>query len=315
MKNANRILVDSIRRYCAVRGLAFASFSDDWILKIGKGARSHLVFGYDLGANTSSAARTANDKSATYQVLTAAGVDAVEHRVFLHPRYLDFVATDGNWPGLLQAFADFGGDVVVKDNEGTGGMEVFRARSQRELEQRVHQLMLISRGIAVAPYLHLAREMRFVVLDGEALLTYTKERQSVTGDGKRTVRALIAEALLAGRITRGIGDYDNPDRPLDSVPGPGTTVPLQWRHNLGLGARPGIVDVDAKEHAEALELARRAMAALGLTFGSVDVVTTPEGLRVMEVNAGVMLEVAASGETGAELADRIYHRVLDRILA
>ena len=164
MKNAERLLIGCLRRYCTRRGIGLQLLSHDWIAVLSRGAQRHMVFGYDLGLNTASAARIANDKGATYEVLHASGIPAVEHRVFLHPRFLDFLPVDGNWPTLLTAFEAFGRDAVIKDNEGTGGMEVFRVRTTTQLEQRALQLMQISRGVALSPYLTIEAEQRFVML-------------------------------------------------------------------------------------------------------------------------------------------------------
>lgn len=193
MKTPERKLVDVLKRYGARHGIAVELLSHDWIAVLRRGAQRHLVFGYDLGLNGAAAAKIANDKSATYAVLNAAGIAAVEHRAFLHPRFLDFLPVDGNWPGLLAAFQAFGRDAVIKDNEGTGGMEVFRVRSQTELEQCAHQLMQISRGIALSPYLTIEAEQRFVMLEGECVLAYAKERgpgewRHNLGLGARAVR-------------------------------------------------------------------------------------------------------------------------------
>jgi len=176
MKNTDRKLVDGLRRYAASRGISVEFLSHDWIAVLTRGRQRHLVFGYDLGLNGAAAAKIANDKGATYDVLRGAGLAAVEHRVFLHPRFLDFLPVDGNWPGLLAAFEAFGRDAVIKDNEGTGGMEVFRVRTGTELEQRAHQLMQIARGLALAPFLEIAAEQRFVMLENDCMLAYAKER-------------------------------------------------------------------------------------------------------------------------------------------
>ena len=140
MINSKRLLVDSVRRYCERRHIELLSHSHDWILQLRTPRCSHLIYGYDLGANSATAAKVANDKSATYDVLAANGIRAIEHRVFLHPRLLDFVASEGNWRAMLHAFEAFGRNAVIKDNEGTGGMEVFRVRTVKELEQQVHGL-------------------------------------------------------------------------------------------------------------------------------------------------------------------------------
>ena len=201
-KNAERLLVDCLRRYAARHALSVELLSHDWIAVLTRGGQRHLVFGYDLGLNGAAAAKIANDKSAAYAVLHAAGLAAVEHRVFLHPRFLDFLPVDGNWPGMLAAFEAFGRDAVVKDNEGTGGMEVFRVRSNTELEQRAHQLMQISRGLALSPFLDIDSEMRFVLLDGECLLELPRRparqprRDSGRGLGGRAEPLDLADPSL-----------------------------------------------------------------------------------------------------------------------
>ena len=178
MKNSDRKLVDCLKQYALTRNANLELLSHDWIAVLTRGELRHLVYGYDLGLNGAAAAKIANDKGATYSVLTAAGLPAVEHRVFLHPRFLDFLPVDGNWPGMRAAFADFAHDAVIKDNEGTGGVEVFRVRSQTELEQRAHQLMQIARAIALSPFLAIEAEQRFVMLESECVLAYAKERAS-----------------------------------------------------------------------------------------------------------------------------------------
>jgi glutathione synthase/RimK-type ligase-like ATP-grasp enzyme len=315
MKNTDRLILGSIRRYCERRGLSLELLSHDWIARLTLGERSHVVFGYDLGINSSTAAKVANDKAAAFQVLSAAGVPAVEHRVFVHPRLLRFLPIDGNWAGMMRAFADFGCDAILKDNEGTGGIDVHRVRSEAELELRAHELFQIARGIAISPYLPIEQETRFVLIDGEPLLAYRKERASVIGDGRTPLGELIARSARnsASRIAERIA-FDA-DLDLLSVPAMHTTVPLQWRHNLGLGAKARLIDPNAPKEIEEAALARSALQAVGLRFASVDVVRAAGCAIVLEINSGVMLELAGSGGNGSDLADRIYHRVLDLIFA
>ena len=309
MKNSERMLVDCLKRYGASRGVDVQFLSPDWIAVLSKGARRHLVFGYDLGLNGAAAAKIANDKGATFDVLRAAGLPAVEHQVFLHPRFLDFVPVDGNWTGLLAAFEAFGRDAVLKDNEGTGGMEVFRVRNRTEMEQRALGLFQIARSLAISPFLPIRDETRFVMIDGECVLAYAKQRAEITGDGLHSVAQLLATRKMAAA-------YDNPQVPLTAVPAAGERVPLQWRHNLGLGAEARLLAHAAPELQESLALARKAMAALTLRFASIDIVTVGSTPMVLEANAGVMLEVASRPEFGGrDLADRIYHDVLDRIFS
>lgn len=310
LKNADRVLLASLRRYASLRGLHLETLSHDWIAVLKKGERRHLAFGYDLGVNSSTAAKVANDKSATFQVLERAGIPAVEHRVFLHPRFLRFLPVEGNWGGLIAALADFRGDAVIKDNEGTGGMEIARVRSEAELELGVQRLFNTSRALALSPFLKIASETRFVLLDGTCVLAYGKERASVAGDGRSTLLELIAEAVSRGALPATGMDLAGLD--LSAVPGPGVKAAVEWRHNLGQGAKAVAVDHRSPERAASLSLARQAFDRLGLRFASIDIVEAGGRPLVLEANAGVMLEVMArSHDNGDALADAIYHRALD----
>lgn len=80
----------------------------------------------------------------------------------------------------------------------------------------------------------------------------------------------------------------------------------EWRHNLGLGA--SAVDIDDGAASEALgALAVRAMDAVSLRFGSVDILTSADGAQVLEINAGVMMEhYGRSSPERKEQVDAIY---------
>ena len=101
---------------------------------------------------------------------------------------------------------------------------------------------------------------------------------------------------------------------MDYIPKTGEVVALQWRHNLGKGARPLPVDPGAGDVCERRDLALAAAAAVNLRFGAVDVVEVDGEALVLEINSGIMLENAAvSHSEGRALADRVYGRVLDLV--
>ena len=314
MKNAERLILASVRRYARAHGLEIAVHGDGWIAELRRGHRSHFIHGYDIGLNSSSSQRIANDKAATFEVLNAAGIPAVPHRLFMHPRFLGFMSVEGNWTGMLETFDAFGRDVVLKDNEGTGGMEMTRVRSIAGLERCAQQLFNTTRGLALSPFLELQGETRFVFLEGDCVLAYVKQRPSVTGDGKQTLGALAADAVAAGHLRADALDLDGLD--INRIPNTGETIALAWRHNLGQGAKAVRIDPHAPAWRAQVRLARQAFDRTGLRFASIDIVRAGGQDLVLEANSGVMLEVMARGvENGEVLADGIYHRALDLALA
>ncbi|MEZ5923945.1 MAG: RimK-like protein [Hyphomicrobiaceae bacterium] len=310
MKNTERLLVASLRRYASLRGYELVEHGDGWIVEIRLGRRSHFVHGYDLGLNSSSSLRVANDKAATFEALSRGGVPAVPHRLFMHPRFLGFMSVDGNWRHMLEAFEEFGRDVVIKDNEGTGGMEMARVRSVAGLELETQRLFGLTRGIALSPFLEIEQEVRFVLLENTCLAAYTKDRSTVTGDGRSTLAELALASVAARQLDPATIELDGPS--LAAVPPAGKTIAVQWRHNLGYGAQARRVDPHDPAQADAATLARQAFDRLGLRFASIDVVRSGGGTMVLEANSGVMLEVMARGNPdGGVVVDSIYHRALD----
>jgi glutathione synthase/RimK-type ligase-like ATP-grasp enzyme len=83
-----------------------------------------------------------------------------------------------------------------------------------------------------------------------------------------------------------------------------------WVHNVAQGAR-----VERATLTESLAaLAERAVAALGLDYAGVDIIPTPAGATVLEVN-GVAAWRGLQGVTGFNIARAIVDDLLDRRMA
>jgi glutathione synthase/RimK-type ligase-like ATP-grasp enzyme len=319
IRNDERLLVEAVVGLAKEHGYGLTRLSHDWIMVVDTGTRRHTVFGYDIGLNRSTTLRVCNDKAASFDVLATAGVPMIEHRLFLEPIMHRFTGAPGNWHGILKAFDDFSGDVVVKANEGTSGNDVHRIRDTAELERVVHLLLQSCRSIAVSPFTPLATEKRFVLLDGEFVLAYAKQRPSARGDGKRTLRALAADAMSPG-TAEGFAEWlaDQSLQSLGRVPAAGELLNFGWRHNLGHGGRADAIEVADPAHAPSADLARAAAKAVNLCFGSVDIAEPADGGApvIMEVNAGVMLEHFGQGSPERrEQALAIYRAALSLALS
>ena len=194
----------------------------------------------------------------------------------------------GNWPTLTQTFEDWGGDVVAKNNEGSGGRELMRVRSLKELEQASFLLFQVSRALCLSPFLPLQREVRVVMVAGYALLAFEKVRTAFVGDGKNSILTLASAAGydLTHAASEPIDLKTGQRLHLEDTPQIGQRVLLDWRHNLGQGAVPRLMEID--DH-PAITLAKQAAAALNIQMTSIDVVETPTGWQIIEANAGVML--------------------------
>ncbi len=325
--SAGRVMVKLLREIAHESGIGMETSGHDWVIRLEKAGVVRWVFGYDFELNSAAAHLLAKDKSAGCEAMRAAGVACVAHELFIPPSLRKFVGDVGSFNSLHETFERFNRDVVVKPNDGTGGLDVMRCRSLAELEEAVVRVWGRQRSVCVSPFELIVREMRLVVLDGEVLVMYEKRRPEVVGDGRSTLLELLGvqgaksdagSTWADGAMLSAVGrDAREMKLDLSRVPKQDEVVVLNWRHNLGQGA--GIVQLDPMDgsHHEAIELARRAGESMNLRFGSVDLIEleSRDGVRmmkVMEINAGVMMESFAKQATGGlEKAKHVYARAVE----
>jgi cyanophycin synthetase len=305
-----------VREAAASLGIHVETYCGDWVLRlIHPDGRTRLVWGYNFDLNPSAAARVAGDKAATFEVLRAAGVAAVEHRLFLRADLSDYVSEDGSWRDILAAFEGFGGDAVIKPADGSGGSGVSRVRSARELEAAAGTLWQRTHAICLSPFVAAAREVRFILLDGAPRIVYEKQIAFLAGDGHSSTAELVAQKLRADPQRWGPALVSlMRDEALDwsaILPADGRR-PVGWKHNLR-GAQAVVVE----PRPSMTELARRASAAMGLRICAVDVVEAAGAApQVLEVNAGLMLErYVEQVEGGWDRAHALTRDVIVRMFA
>lgn len=309
-----RAAVRLVRAAAESLGLSAQTFCGEWVIRlVAPDGRTRLVWGYNFDLNPSASARVAGDKAATFEVLRAAGVAAVEHRLFLRADLEDYVSEGGSWRDILAAFAEFGGDAVIKPADGSGGSGVWRVRSVRELEGAAGTLWQRTHAICLSPFVQAAREVRFILLDGAPRIVYEKQIECLAGDGQSSMAELIAQKLRSDpqRWGPALASLMR-DEDLDwsaILPAEGRR-PVGWKHNLR-GARAVVIEPEPAM----VDLAQRAGAALGLRICAVDVVE-PAGAspQVLEVNAGLMLErYVEQVEGGLEKARALTRDVIERM--
>jgi len=279
------MLVSIIREICREENIGLAAFSYDWILRLEKGGKAGFVFGYNFSVNNTASARICDDKSAAAEILLHAGIPAAEHIFFMAPGNQHYTGENGSWPRITKLLAEHG-TLVCKANEGTGGNAVFLVKNQAQLEAAAHSIFSRNRSMAVSPYCDIQKEYRVIVLNGEVKLAYAKNIPFVTGDGKSNLRQLLLEYMSAKRQ---LVNTEFDDEALEKIPAPGELCGINWKSNLGQGASPEAVR-DETLLAALSDLALLAAAALSIDFASVDIVKTPGGLKVLEVNCGIMME-------------------------
>jgi glutathione synthase/RimK-type ligase-like ATP-grasp enzyme len=315
LANNERILPTLIKELAAEQDYQLASFSQDWILRLVKDGVARHIFGYNFEINSATAQLTAGDKAAVSDLLAHLGVPHVEHRIFLHPRLSGYVSSQGNWPAMLAYAQQVGYPLVAKPNTGTGGEGVSRVDNPADLERTTTALFQLHRSICLSPFLDLEQEYRAVMLDGECELLYTKRRPHVVGDGRSSVLELIEQLHLNGSLSQELAGQaiEQHRGELRQVPDLGQEVLIGWKHNLGEGSAPHLVD-EGPLYDQLVELARRAAQAINIRFASVDIVDSSGDLLVLEINSGVMMEYfVRHTPEGRQKAKHTYAKALTKM--
>ncbi len=312
MLKSQRTFVNAVRTYCAHHGIEVDVRSQGWLIIMQRGAKQHFAFGYDLGLNSAVAHRIANDKAATAEVLQFCGIACVPHTVFLSPALNEYIPPQRAWEAMLGLLRQNPKGIVVKPNEGTSGDFVFKVLSEPDLELAVHKIFSAYLSLAVSPYMEIEDEVRVVVLDHVPVVVYSKARPSITGDGKHSLLELAVAAVPAEQrsavLPAMIADLDKAD--LDAILPDGERRVLNWRHNLDSGAQPILLE-HGKTREACAEIAVAAAKAIGIRFGSIDVVRVDGSWLVLEVNSGVMMETLSG--LHPELAYATYSSALDKV--
>lgn len=223
-----RILDDIVRDYASKWSCARESFSDNWVHHLTSNHGEIWLSGYKTSLNSSAASAIAQDKVATYELLTARNVAAVPH--YLYRRSLSEQAEK----------ALSGQNIVTKPLLGTSGRGIRLHNTLDEAQLFMDQHL---DSWAVSPYAQITSETRAIMLDGTVILSFDK----------------------SGTV-----------RPDDGL----------VLFNLSHGGTPRVRLLEDEE----IAIAVQAQAALGLSLCAVDIITTPQGRFVLEINDGFMLE-------------------------
>jgi glutathione synthase/RimK-type ligase-like ATP-grasp enzyme len=313
MINGERAFVSAVRKYCASHGIDVELKAEGWLIAMKRGSKRHFAFGYDLGLNSAVAHRIANDKAATSDVLEICGIPCVPHTAFLSPRMYKYIVPTGAWTAMLDLLKQNPQGLVVKPNEGTGGISVFKVRTEPELEVAANEIFSSEKSLAISPYVEIEDEVRVILIDYRPIVVFSKNRLSVVGDGKRSVLELAIATFPAERLSAVLSGLSGEisKTSLDEVPPAGRRHALNWRHNLGAGAQAVVLDQSDPRAAACIEIAIAAARSIEMRFGSIDAVSVGGAWKVLEINSGVMME--ALNRTHPDLVDAAYSAALDLV--
>jgi len=255
----------------------------------------------------------ARNKAATAALLRQAGLPVPDHRP---------VRT---FEAALEVARTLGYPVVVKPLSEDGGVGVSAGLgTESELRVAFDRARAHSQDLLVEKHIE-GRDYRVYVFRGRTVWAMERIPAGVTGDGIRSVRALVAEANRDPR--RGKEEW-SPMSPieldaeahellesaglgLDAVPEAGRFVRLRRAANVSSGGLP--VGVFDRIHPDNARLCERAASVLRLDLAGVDLLMPDISRSWRETGAGIC-EVNAQPQLSGATAPHMYAQILREIV-
>lgn len=301
--STKRQIAKIIEEVCEEYDIKLQTFSYDWVSKLEYQGQTMFIYGYKFPHNNAAVENICNDKAALSAILDSYGIPNIPHHFFISPNNKTYIPETGSWKEMSELLDKYG-EIVCKANAGTGGRNMFRVDNQRDLELAIHEIFMKSKTLSIAPYKNIGAEYRVIVSDSKVGVIYEKKRPFVIGNGIDTVEILIERDISLREVEL--------DRNLDLnyIPELNEKVEVSWKHNLRQGSKPFVLtDENLKYRLSSLALTCAKL--LDIDFVSIDIVNDEDGLEILEINSGVMLErFAKSSAENYAIAKEIYKKAI-----
>ena len=292
----------------------------------GKSAGRRSYFRYNtLDLNPVGASDIAKDKDFAAFFMRRMGYPTVPGKAFYSKRWSEAIGSMDNAEAALRYARRHGFPLVVKPNSGSQGKNVSLVHNMRELTRALADVFLDDR-VALIQRVVPGRDYRVVVLDNEVISAYERIPLNVLGDGRATIKQLLAwkqrEFIASNRDTR--IKLDDPrihsklhrqGLTLTSIPKKGQQIFLLDNANLSSGG--DAVDVTEHVHPQFKRLAIKLTKDMGLRICGVDLMVagvieeTPKKYWILEVNAAPGLDhYVTTGTAQRKIVEDMYLKVL-----
>lgn len=294
---------------------------DSSLVQLGQGARQRRIWAAETDRTSAIAEAIAQNKDLTKSLLDKVGVPVPKGRI---PK-----SAEEAWEVAQQ----IGGPVVVKPLKGNQGKRVSVGLKTREEVMSAFELARLGgRSEVVVERQIFGDDYRLLVIGGKLVAAARREVPRVVGDGRSTIRELVAtvnedprrgddhSTSLSKMVLDDIANEVLASQGLgfESIPADGQTVILRRNANLSTGG--SAVDVTELVHPDVAARAIEAARMVGLDIAGIDLVATrvdrplaETGGAFVEVNAapGLRMHLDPSLGQGRDVGEAIVQSMFE----
>jgi cyanophycin synthetase len=311
----------SIVQAAEKRGIPWLRLNEYSLIQLGYGCHQQRIQATITGRTSHIAVDLASDKEETNRILANLGLPVPKQRLVQSVERAIAAAERIGWP------------VVCKPYNGNHGRGVsIDLRTPDDIREAFPIAQEHSRSVIVESFIT-GHDHRILVVNGELVAAAKRLPGHVTGDGVHTVAQLVDEVnrdprrgigheKVLTRIeldTQALGLLEKRGYTVDTVPPAGDVVMLRLTANLSTGGTA--TDVTDVMHPDNVEMAVRAIQAIGLDVGGVDFLT-PDitqsyrevGGAICEVNAapGFRMHMAPSEGRPRDVAGKVIEMLFPK---
>jgi D-alanine-D-alanine ligase-like ATP-grasp enzyme len=286
----------------------------------------HRYFRYNtLDLNPVGASDIAKDKDYANFFMRKMEYPTIQGKTFFSDEWCEAIGSKRGTDAAYRFAKKLGFPIIVKPNSGTQGIDVALVHDKVEFYRAIRQIFKHDR-VALVQRVVRGKDYRVVVLDKQIISAYERVPLNVVGDGRSTIRQLLAKKsrafIASSRDTRiKLSDpriqskLRHQELTLRSVPDRGERVFLLDNANLSSGG--DAVDVTKEIHPAYKKLAIKLTEDMGLRLCGVDlmikgtIAEKPKKYWILEINAAPGLDhYVKGGKAQQKIVENLYLKVL-----
>lgn len=240
--------------------------------------------------NSKLSCELALNKDLTYRVLQSNNLPVPRFVKINQTKQIDRIEIPSPW-------------VIKPTNQTRGKNVIVKIKTRKKLKKITSQLLKKYRHLIIEQFVR-GNDYRLLILENKLLGAIERIPPRIKGDGQQSIRQLIEisnkkerrrEAKSFGPFLKKIKVDLEVTRCLASQGLKLSSIPkkdqiIQVRQNANFSSGGATKDVTKQVHPENIKIARRAIKALGLKFGGVDIITKDIS-RPITKNKGKIIEV------------------------